>query len=88
MTLETYRDKRLHVLDYVVDDAKEKLRIDTFRCINEQLNYIDSYFNEIDEKLKTCKTEYEEQILFERRFEYEEQYEELENELYELNRVK
>ena len=69
-------------------DVKEKLRNDTFQCINEQLNYIDTKFNEIDEKLKTCKTEYEEQILFERRFEYEEQSKELENELYELNRLR
>jgi len=91
--------ERLGVTSYLVDnkrgivfeeieiavDVKEKLRNDTFQCINEQLNYIDTKFNEIDEKLKTCKTEYEEQILFERRFEYEEQSKELENELYELN---
>lgn len=71
----------------IIDDVniKEKQRLDRIRCINHQLNCINTNFNEIDEKLKTSKTEYEEQILLERRFEYEEQCEELEEELNELN---
>jgi len=66
-------------------DVKEKIHFDRIQYINEQLNCINTKFNEIDEKLKTCKTEYEEKILLERRFEYEEQSEELEEELDELN---
>jgi predicted phosphatase len=66
-------------------NVKEKLRLDRIQCINEQLNCINTKFNEIDEKLKTCKTEYEEQSLLEKRFEYEEQSEELEEELNELS---
>lgn len=93
--------ERLGVTSYLVDDrqgivfekieiidevnVKEKQRFDRIQCINEQLNCINTKFNEIDEKLKTCKTEYEEQILLEKRFEYEEQSEELEEELNELS---
>lgn len=82
-------DKRGIVFEeiLIVDDVdvKEKLHLDRIQCINDQLNCINTKFNEIDEKLKTCKTAYEEKILLERRFEYEEQCEELEEELDELN---